>query len=274
MNPRLLWVPLLLLGCEEISDFIPEVQFSRLEVEEIDFEHIDAGFVFQVDNPNPIRVRLDRFNYDLELQQISLLSGSEPEGLALPAGDSAEVRLPASLIWQDVWSTIQAIRGEDIVDFGLAGSFGFDTNIGPINIPYQADGSFPALRTPGIALGQVRVGGLDLIRGTGTIALDLHVDNDHRSNLRFESLNYDLALTGRPVASGVLSELGQVEGATTSTLTVPMTIDLVQAGGTIVDLLTTGRQADARFDATVDVDTPFGVVPLSIDERGRVDLVR
>lgn len=274
MNRSLLLLPMLLTACEHLSDFIPDVRFSRLEVDDIDFEQIDAGFVFAVDNPNPIRVGLDRFSYDLQLQQVRLLSGDEPGGLSLPAGDRAEVRLPATLIWQDVFELVQAVRGEDQVDFGLGGSFGFDTDIGPVDIPYQADGRFPALRTPKVELGRLRVSDFNLISGTATVSLDLNVDNDHRSNLSFESMTYDLSLADRPVATGFVADLGQVEGASTSTLTVPLTIDLLRAGTSVVDLLRTGGRTQAGLDATVDVGTPFGLVPLSIDERGNVTVER
>lgn len=274
MTLRFLPLLFVLTGCEALGDFAPRVNFDRLDVDEIDFEHIAADFVFRVDNPNPIGFRLARFSYDLALQDISLLAGDQPGGLALPADGSSELRLPASLLWQGVWDLIQAVRGEDEVDFGLGGSFGFDSDLGPIDIPYQADGRFPALRTPRIDLSRLRVDQVDLIRGTATVALDLNVDNDHRSNLSFESGNYRLRLGDRQVASGLLPRLGAIEGASAGVLSVPLTIDLVQAGGGIVDLLTQGGRVQAGFDALIDVDTPFGLVPLTVDERGQIAVER
>lgn len=276
MRPYILLLPALALlsGCEELREFSPRVSFSRLDVQEIDFERIDANFVFDVANPNPVGVRLDRFSYNLELQQVELLDGAEPEGLALPAAGSAQVSVPASLIWQGIWDTIQATRGEDEVDFGLDGTFGFDTDWGPLDIPYRADGRFPALRRPKIDLGRLRVQQLDLVRGTALVTLDLNVDNDHASGMTFERLDYALSLGGRRVADGLIPDLGVVDGATTQTLTAPLTIDLVQAGGSVVDLLSRGGQVQAGLDATVDVQTPFGLIPLGIDERGDITVQR
>lgn len=265
---------MLLSGCEALTELTPRVRFDRLEVDDIDFEHIDAGFVFRVDNPNPIGIRLDRFSYDLDLQQVDLLSGDEPGGLSLPASAGAEVRLPASLLWQGVWDLIRAVRGEDHVDFELGGAFGFDSDIGPIDIPYRADGRFPALRAPKIDLGRLRVTNLDLLRGTATATLDLAIDNDHASNLIFQSGRYDLQLAGRDVASGAVPPLGAVEGASTRTVSLPIVVDLVRAGASVVDVLTAGGRVQAGFDATIDVETPFGLLPLGIDERGDVSVER
>jgi LEA14-like dessication related protein len=275
-RPLLASLGLLLLapGCEELSQITPRVRFDDLEVEEIDFQQVDADFVFRVENPNPIGVRLARFEYGLALEEVPLVSGEEPEGLALPALDSARVRVPARLVWQEVWETIQATRGEDQVDFALDGSFGFDTDWGPIDLPYDASGRFPALRTPRFQLGRLRVARVDVLRGEATVALDLNVDNDHGSSLIFSNLDYGIQLGGRDVADGLLPSLGTVPGATEGTVTVPLTVNLVQAGASIIDILDGGGRVDLGLDATVDVDTPFGPVPLAVDERGQVEVVR
>jgi len=275
MRPRHALLALLLLpACEELQQISPKVQFDTLAVEDIDFEHIDAEFVFQVDNPNPVEVGLARFSYDLELEQVSLLAGDEPEGLRLPALDSAEVRLPATLVWRDVYDTIDATRGEDQVDFGLDGEFGFDTRWGPLDLPYQTDGRFPALRTPTFRLGTLRVADLDVLGGKATVELDMAIDNDHGSTLNFADLDYALNLGGRKVADGLIADLGPVDGASERVVQLPLTIDLLQAGTSVVGILTNGGKLDAGLDATVNVDTPFGVLPLSVDETGRIDVVR
>jgi LEA14-like dessication related protein len=250
------------------------VQFSRLDVQDIDFDHIDADFVFAVQNPNPVGVRLDRFSYDLALEATDLLSGEEPEGLNLPALASAEVSLPASLIWQDVWDTVQAVRGEDEVDFDLGGSFGFDTRWGPLDLPYQTDGRFPALRTPRFRLGTLRVQGIDVLQGQATVVLDVAVDNAHGSALDLLDLDYTVSLAGREVAEGIVERLGTIDGATEQVVGIPLTINLVRAGASVISVLTSGGRLDAGIDATVDVDTPFGLLPLSLDETGDVEVRR
>jgi LEA14-like dessication related protein len=276
MNRTFPLLPLiaLLSGCEQLAALVPEVRFETLDVRDISFDDIEADFVFQVENPNPVEVGLDRFSYDLQLEAISLLSGDQPEGLNLPAAAGAEVRLPARLVWTEVWDTVQAIRGEDQVDFGLDGSFGFDTDWGPLDLPYQTEGRFPALRTPKFRLGNLRVTGVDLLRGRATANLALAVDNDHGSTLTFRDMDYKVSLRGREVATGLIPELGAVDGASEKTVDVPVTVDLLKAGGAVVDILTAGGKLEAGIDATTQVDTPFGILPLSIDETGDVTVQR
>jgi LEA14-like dessication related protein len=273
--PKLSWFLLIgLIGCDELRNLAPEVRFSRLEVDDISFEKIDAGFVFVVDNPHPIGFGLDRFTYAFELEGIELLNGTEPGGLSLPAGGEAEVRLPASLLWQGVYDTIRATRGEDDVGFGLSGDFGFDTRFGPVDIPYDAAGQFPALRTPKFSLGKLRVDNINWAALTATVALDLAIDNDHKSNLVFDQVDYRVRLANREVAQGLLPTLGAVSGASARTVSVPLTLNMLDVGQSIFDVIAGGSQINAGFDATMDVDTPFGVVPLTVNERGQVSIQR
>ena len=36
------------------SGFISSVEFERLEVIDIDFEHVETDLIFNIDNPNPV----------------------------------------------------------------------------------------------------------------------------------------------------------------------------------------------------------------------------
>jgi hypothetical protein len=51
-------------------------------------------------------------------------------------------------------------------------------------------------------------------------------------------------------------------------ISIPVTLNLLQVGATIVNAVTRKTKLTADLDATVRVGTPFGEIPLSIDERG------
>lgn len=262
---------LLLIGCGlDFSAFIPTVKFNRLEVSAIDFDHIDTNFVFDVDNPNPVGAPLDRFSYAFSLEGVDLLSGEDPDGMELVADGTSEMALPIALDFVGVYEAVTATRGLDYVGFGLRGGFGFDTDVGPVDIVYDEDGSFPALRVPKFKLGKLRVTGADATKvGFG---LDMGVNNDHGSTMDFEALDFQLDFAGVEVGGGQLDRLGSVAGASEETLTLPFEIDYVDAIEAIGAALA-GDPIRVGFDATMDVTTPFGVLPLHVDESGDIDVV-
>ncbi len=259
-----------LLGCAELEPYLPVVHFDRLELQHVSFEDVATDFVFQIENPNPVGVDIASFSYALDLEAIEFLSGDNEEGLALPARGSTDLRLPVSLIFANVYDTIQATRGEDIVDFGLAGKFGFDTPLGPVQIPYDEAGGFPALRTPKFQLGKLSVDAVDLFGAD--LSLDLNVDNDHESTLFFQQLAAVVTLNGESLVDGLLADF-DVGGASTGTVSVPIHVDFLSAGLTLVNVIVDGGKVDVGFVASMDVDTPFGVVPLVVDEEALLDLV-
>jgi LEA14-like dessication related protein len=269
-------------GCDQANPYLPSVSFDRFDVQSLDWTQISTNFVFAVENPNPIEISLARFDYTLAFDNMDpLFSGDDPDGTTLEASGDSDLALPVTLEWATLYKTIQALNGsgsltgQDTVPFALSGSFGFDTPIGIVDLPYQADGDFPALRTPGFAFDKVQLQSLGLT--SADLAVQVNVSNDHASTIHFENFDYALSLEGEEVASGLLANFAGkdgVAGASTKTVDIPVTVEFISVGSAIYQLLTGGdANVNARLKATTDVDTPFGVVPLSLDQLGDTQFV-
>jgi LEA14-like dessication related protein len=278
MRRTLALLPLLLLvACPKFDlkdimnaadPYLPKLHFKKLDVKSVSWEKAKVDFVFNVDNPNPIKVHLASFAYDLGFEGTRVVEGSSARGLDLPANDAASVRIPVNLVYTDVYKLVKATKGKDDIGFRLQGHLGFDTPIGELKVPYDENGSFPAPRTPKFRFQKLRVQKLDVAHHSATIALDLGVTNEHASSLSFTAFSYDLGLAGKDVASGRVASLGSVAGGGEGTLTLPVTVDLLAAGTVVVEALTRKTPLDATLGAHMDVGTPFGVIPLSVDQRG------
>lgn len=257
----------LLSGCEQLGDFLPKVSFDGLEIREIDWEKANVDFVFSVNNPNPVSVGLTSFSYNLDLEAVPFLSGDNPEGFQLEAMGASPLVLPLDLTYANVFETIQATRGEDEVGFGLYGKMGFDTPAGNVQLPYNQDGGFPALRPPAFSFQALRVPKVDILAGTADLELDLGIDNDLGTTMFFDRFDFTLNLEGTRVANGLIDTFDAV-GASTSTVTLPVTIDALDLVFVLADAIATGEHLDLGLAASMDVETPFGIVPLTIDEAG------
>ena len=266
----------ILTGCEgwedfELDPYMPKVSFQRVDVLAVDWDGVDADFVFDVENPNPVDVGMARFDYALAFEDVEWLAGDDPDGLLLTADGSSELALPVSLEYVQLWDMVQAVRGEDDINFGLDGSFGFDTPIGPLDIPYDERGGFPAPRKPNITLNKVKLSSLSLQGASFDVKLD--VDNDHGSNLAFSNLDYELSLAGVDVGGGFIDSWGEVEGANSKTLSIPVDVDFSDAGTALYQVLQ-GEKLKVDIVGDVDVDTPFGLVPLDFERSKQVSLER
>ncbi|MCB9679883.1 MAG: LEA type 2 family protein [Alphaproteobacteria bacterium] len=263
-----------ILGIPGIERFLPKVSFKKFNVREIDFQHVDTDFVLQVDNPNPLRVAMSSFSWALELGGVKFLSGKNPDGIALEASGSSKIKLPVSVVFTDLVESVGAMKGKDEVPFQFSGKMGFNTPLGEVALPYQAGGKFPVLHTPKVAFERVRLDNFDLLRQSATIAIDLGISHEQASALNFAGFDYGLTLGDHKILEGVIADLATVQPGTTKTVSLPVTVNLVAVGATIFEAITKGGKVQVGLDAKVDVGTPFGVVPLAIDETGRLSVER
>ncbi|MCP4804225.1 MAG: hypothetical protein GY913_23555 [Proteobacteria bacterium] len=265
-----------LTGCAgwedfELDPYLPTVTFQRLDVLAVDWDGVDADFVFDVHNPNPVDVSMARFDYALAFEEIEWLAGDDPDGLFLGAEGDSELALPVAIEFQALFDMVQAVRGQDDIGFGLDGSFGFDTPIGPVDVPYDEDGGFPAPRRPEFELNRLKL--KDLSLAGADLNLKLDVDNDHGSNIFLQDVNYDIALAGLDVGGGYIAELGEIDGATSGSVNIPITIDFLDAGTALYSVLQ-GDELEVSFRADMNVDTPFGLVPLEVDRLSEIGIER
>jgi LEA14-like dessication related protein len=261
----------LTLGCEQADPFLPTVSFDRMDVIDLDFDGVSADFVFEVYNPNPIAVSAARFDYALAFADVDLLSGDEPDGWQFAASGTSELTLPTEFGFATLFELVDAVRGQDEIEFALTGAFGFDTPLGPLDLSFAESGGFPAPRRPTISLKRLAIDELTLFGAD--LLLELAIDNDHGSRLEFHDLNWNVDLAGISFTGERVDQWGEIDGATTGILSLPISVDFLSAGQALYQALRE-RTIDATFSAHVSVDTPFGILPLDLATSGRLDLER
>lgn len=271
---------LMLAGCPKgtlgdlgLEQFFPKITFDTLKVNKIDFQHVDTMVVFNVDNPNPIKLVFASFGYDFSLAGNPFLSGVQDDGFALEPKGSTKLKIPVSVKFKELIDMATDIKGKDEVPFRIAGTLGFNTPLGKIDVPLKQRGNFPVLRTPKVKFQKLRVGKLNLLKQSVTINLDLGVSHEQGKAMTFDKFAYALKFNGKKVTEGLVAQLGSVEPGAEKTVSLPIQLNLLDLGSTIVSAITNKTKLDVGLDAGMDVGTPFGVIPLHIDETGKMDVL-
>lgn len=257
---------------KKLKKFLPAVRFDRVKVRSIDFDKADLDFVFQVDNPLPLKVGLASLTYALSLEGVDFLTGRDPDGVKLKPEASSPLPLPLTLRWKKALELLQATRGKDELGFGLNGKLGFNTPAGVAELPYNAGGNVPALRRPNFRFRGLRLRDLSIANDRAKLALDLGVANLGGATIGLHDFAYRFKLGDESVARGQQSELASVEGDSEQDVSLPINIQLSKLGASVVDALTSRGRIQTGLAADLSVSTPFGRIPLSIDENGRLDV--
>lgn len=251
-------------GLGGIEKYLPTVKFDKFNVKNLTFEKIDSVFVFDVRNNVPIKIPLGSFSWNLDLADNSFLKGNNANGFTLQPNASSKLRIPVSAVFKDLISAIAGLSGKDTVPFALHGKMGFKTPLGDIKLPYNSRGDFPVLRIPKVQIAKLRVDKMDLLGHTARLALDLNVSHEQASAMKFLEFNYAFKLGGKSLVKGLVHSLADVPNGQTEKVTIPIDIDLLAAGSTIVSAITNHGKMEVGLDANMNVKTPFGDVPFKI----------
>jgi LEA14-like dessication related protein len=256
---------------DRLKPFTPKVSFQKLSIKKVSFTQADVDFVFSVQNPNPLQVKLSSFRYQLDLEGVKTLEGSDPNGLAIAASGSSDLSLPVSLVYQELYKTVQAVKGKDDIKFGLSGEFGFMTPAGEVKLPFKEEGSFPAPRAPKVSFVSVHVDKPKLLSTTTSGEVQFKIANEHASPIDFKDFNYDISLNKLPASKGNIPQMEPCPGNSEITVKMPIQVNLLNLGSAFISALTTSN-IDFKIAATLNVNTSFGVLPLTINQEKSIPM--
>jgi LEA14-like dessication related protein len=252
--------------------FLPVVRFNKVNLRDINFEKVDLDFLFDVENPAPLKVALSSFQYALALEGQPLFDGKDPDGLKLEAAATTTMPFPFTMRWSDLAELLKATQGKDELGFGLTGALGFNTPVGELELPYKAEGKVPALRRPRFKLEKLRLESFEPLKDKARLAIDMQVSNRGGSTFTFKGFDYKLNLAGNKVADGLVQALGEVGADSQGTLTLPVDLSLSNLGAAVVEAFAGKGKLKARVAAGLKVGTPWGDLPLEIDESEELNI--
>lgn len=268
----------LLSGCPknlklpDLSAYTPKVRFEKVDLGKPDWQGVDADFVLAVDNPNPVGVTLATWSWDLDIAGSDLLAGTSDDGARLEPSGESKLAIPARLVFADLIRTAQAAKGQQDVPFAVSGQLGFATPLGVVTVPWKDEGTLPVIRKPKIKVQNLRVEKLEVLRGRANLALDLAVTHEGGGTLGLDNVAWTLDLGGQRVADGTAATLASVPAGETQTVTLPIGVNLLELGSSVVSAIKNKTDIPLAFGADASVGTPLGALPLDVREATTIKI--
>jgi LEA14-like dessication related protein len=176
-------------GCETIESMtkskLPTVKASDAKIAAANFSAIDFLIDLEVQNPNAFGLSLSGFDYDLQINDDSFLTGTKTDALRLEANQSSTIAIPMSLPLQDLATKIPDILKQDTFDYAFAAQLQFNMPlVGMINVPIRKIGTLPVIRPPRIKDLKLAKKGINL---TGAdLELNLNIENPNNFDLQMK----------------------------------------------------------------------------------------
>jgi LEA14-like dessication related protein len=135
------------LRCSNLSGVFekPELQFRGLRVNSIGLGGASIDVVVDVYNPNSYRLGVDRFSYDLAVENVHFGGGETDAPVSVEGRNTATVRLPLDVDWSRLGDVGQGVLNRGSVDYGVTGELTVVTGLGRFRVPYAKSGRFSVL---------------------------------------------------------------------------------------------------------------------------------
>jgi len=271
---------LILAGCSVVKNLTkiqkPAVRVAKVRFTGMNFERVDLAFDVEIDNPNQLSVKLDAFDYDLQINGASFLTGKQDAQLQILAGQTSHLEIPISLGFKELYRTFQSLQNQDSSQYRLKGNLYFNLPIlGKTAIPVSKTGWLPMVKLPKFKSPSLKIVRLGL---TGAnVALNLTVENPNAFSLLLNKLNYNFSVNGVDWAGGVTSKPVQIAEKGRGAISIPISLNFLQIGEGVMQLLSGGGQATYNFSATADLQTSLpmiGKVQLPINKSGQLKILK
>jgi LEA14-like dessication related protein len=254
----------------------PTLSADRVRISHLSFEAADLILDVKINNPNPIGVSLTGFDYDLQIAGASLVKGEQNSRQTISAGGRSTLQIPVRLVFKDLYQAAQTLKNQDSAAYTIGCGLIFDLPIlGSVRIPASQSGKLPMIRLPQVRISSLKVKKMGL---TGAdLELALGVSNPNAFSFGLKKLNYILTVNGSSWASGASTDDSPVGKKSDTTIRIPIALDFLEVGQTVVQMLSGGKALDCRLTGDMNVETSipaFGDAVIPLDLANRINLTR
>lgn len=244
----------------------PTADVAGVHIPHISLERADLVVDVLIKNPNPVPVPLVDIDYLIDSDGRKLVSGLIPDAGTIHAHGQETVKIPVSLVFDDIKSTYRDIKPGSIIPYLVRVILLIDVPIiGRIKLPLEKSGEIPVPYKPDVDVEKIKFHRFSFEETTATLHLKLENKNDF--DLDLNMLEYEMWLGDDSIASAELTESAKIEKQGITKMQIPFSFRPKELGSAVWDMIR-GRGTGYTIKGKIDVDTPFGNMKLPISKEG------
>jgi len=280
MSIRKLVLPALiavfLLSCSSMQDLL-QTQKPRLSVKEtrlsdMSFESVTLTVDIQIDNPNSYGINMAGFDYDFSVSGKTFLQGDQNRSMNVPPQGKTTLPIPVRINFIELYNMIRSLKDQDNAPYRIACGLTFDIPVlGPSRIPVSHSGSIPAVKLPAVDVAGIKTNDISI---TGAaLELRLKINNPNGFGLSLKNIDYDFSVDGNRWVQGRQPKAMSIARKTTGTVTIPISLNFLEMGSTVYNLISGDNELNYRLSGAVDLGTTLPVLKdarIPIEEAGKI----
>lgn len=141
MKMFLLIILVALTGCSMIMSK-PEVAVKSVNLAGVNGKGVQLDLLLAVTNPNPYKLNLTRYSYDLLVSAMPLARGESRDAIEFAGNAATDVMLPVTVSFRDLLQVIGKSADPDHLPYQLKAVLDLQTPLGALAIPVEKQGIF------------------------------------------------------------------------------------------------------------------------------------
>lgn len=267
-----------LSGCAELTKHAetikPTARLTGTHLANINFEQADLVFDLAVVNQNPIAINLAGLNYDLKIENQSLISGVTAQGLEIKPASTSTVQLPVTLKFDDLRKLPGELWQQDRFAYQLDTTIVVDLPIiGNYAIPLSKSGELPVPKMPVIKIKGLKIKNLSL--AAAEVVAQVEIDNPNAFDLAFSDFDYQLDINQQNWGQGSISQRSSIPQKTKGTIEIPVKLNIMSMGQTAYQLLSNKQPLEYQLKGAMTLDTGIELLQnyrMPLDIKGTASL--
>ncbi|KAK4766130.1 hypothetical protein SAY87_007772 [Trapa incisa] len=244
----------------------PTADVTGIHLPSINLKKADIVVDVLIKNPNPIPIPLIDINYLIESDGRKLVSGLIPDAGTIHAHGEETVKIPLTLIYDDIKSTYDDIKPGSIIPYRVKVDLIVDIPVfGRITLPLEKTGEIPIPYKPDIDVEKIHFKRFSFEETVAVLHLKLENKNDF--DLGLNELDYEIWLAEVSIGGAELQKSEKLPKNGISYIDIPITFRPKDFGSALWDMIR-GRGTGYTMKGNINVDTPFGAMKLPISKEG------
>lgn len=267
-------LPALLCGCGSLREAaFPRPDFKIVSVKLTRLSLADATFECIVDiiNKSDKEWTARNFQTGIYVNDKVVGVGVKKEVESVPANSSRRVSVTVTATFQDILRTVDVYRRKEVkeVPFHLKGTLELWSAVGMIPVDFVANGTIPVPRLPKVALKDVKVKNIGLVRYL--ILFAFNVSNPNVFEMGIDQLSYDLYVSDELVARGSLTRRWVLPASKDAKLEIPVETKISKIARAIRLSVESGR-LDYHLKGKIVFTSLLGKTDFPIEKKGYLDI--
>lgn len=278
LSISVLALTLYLSGCAQLAKHAetikPTAKLTGTHLANIDFDKVDLIFDLEVENKNPIAINLAGVEYELKIENQSLISGTTAKAIKINANTTSPVQIPVTLKFADLKKLPGELWNKDKLAYTLDTIFNINLPvIGNYAVPVTSKGEVPVPKIPDVRIKDVKMKSMSFT--SAELVAQVEVSNPNDFDIVLNKLIYQLSINQHDWGKGSITERSEIPRKGKGVINIPLKLDLFTMGTSAVALLKNKAPIEYRLTGNATLDSSLDLLKefdMPLDIKGTTTL--